>query len=150
MKHVYLNAITVVLGVGLILGSATHDPNYRTPYQRELEQKSRCEDELEKFDFVKKPANYKSIIKSYLKQSLKDPDSAKVDWGQVSGPTPGYGNLYVTDECNVGWTVCVPINAKNSYGAYTGSARWSFIIRDNMVIYSNDGREVPYFYNGCK
>jgi hypothetical protein len=51
------------------------------------------------------PADYKKKIDQYLLRNLKDPDSRKVAYGS----TP-YGGL-----------VCGEVNAKNSYGGYTGS-----------------------------
>ena len=50
------------------------------------------------------PANYRDLIDAYFVATLKDPDSRRIDYG--SNP---YGSL-----------VCGTVNAKNSYGGYTG------------------------------
>lgn len=51
-------------------------------------------------------AKEKSVIESVAKTQLKDPDSAKFTWQDYKG-----GEIY-----------CAYINAKNSYGGYSGDA----------------------------
>ncbi len=147
--RIIYHAALIISGIALILGSASQS-NYEDPVQRVIEQRQKCESDLSKADLEKKPSNYKAIIIGYLNDNLKDPYSAMIDWAKLSGPTPGFGNLSDDYTCNIGWTMCVAVNAKNSYGGYIGSSRWSFIIRNNSVIYANSGNEIPNFYQGCK
>lgn len=51
-------------------------------------------------------ATEKNIIETSAKQRIKDPDSAKFVWQDYKGGT----------------TYCAHINAKNSYGGYTGNS----------------------------
>ncbi len=48
----------------------------------------------------------KSLIEVSAKQQMKDPDSAKFQWQDYRGGT----------------TYCAHVNAKNSYGGYSGNA----------------------------
>jgi hypothetical protein len=54
-------------------------------------------------------ASEKTALSHALSRTLKDPDSAKFQWGPVKYTA---GSTY-TDYCGI-------INAKNSYGGYTG------------------------------
>jgi hypothetical protein len=51
------------------------------------------------------PANYQRLIDTHFVTMLKDPESRRVDYGRNP-----YGSL-----------VCGTVNAKNSYGGYTGA-----------------------------
>lgn len=54
-------------------------------------------------------ARAKQVVKAWVLQNLKDPDSAKFDWR-------GEG----WNKTKKGWVICGRVNAKNSYGGYTG------------------------------
>lgn len=64
------------------------------------------------------PSDYGTAIDHYYAQALKDPASVSVY--RVSGlfqttyPMGGFTKRRV-------WTACVQVNAKNSYGGYTGT-----------------------------
>jgi hypothetical protein len=81
------------------------------------------------------PVDYKKKIDQYLIGYLKDPDSRKVTFG----PTP-YGGL-----------ACGEVNAKNSYGGYTGAQPFYAIFneRGNISTFiSFPPDQVNMFRNG--
>jgi hypothetical protein len=93
-------------------------------------------------DYGSYPTNYENIIKANLASSLKDPDSAR--YGAFSKPRKEH---IITNaplkEANYGYSVCVPVNAKNSYGGYTGNHLFWFFIRNGNVIRSQDVDSSP-------
>jgi hypothetical protein len=69
-----------------------------------------------------------------IRGSLKDPDSAQFrDW------TPFFKNLYNYGFAGAGhyeplWQLCVEVNAKNSFGGYTGYT-WMYVkFRDGKAV----------------
>lgn len=134
----YLPALLVVAaGLILILGSAGQ-PTTNNSWQQNLENKySNCMSRVTTEDLGQKPTNFKALIKKYMQLRLKDPDSAKYFWDQATDLRKGYAFNSRTLQCPaVGWTMCVPINAKNSYGAYGGLQNYLFVLRDGAVVYS--------------
>lgn len=74
------------------------------------------------------PTDYKAKIKAWLDDTLKDPMSAQVE--EVRGPRVG-AHLHNRDFGGAkygqpAWWVCYKVNAKNSYGAYTGNRLYMF------------------------
>ncbi|PHM46625.1 hypothetical protein [Xenorhabdus miraniensis] len=59
------------------------------------------------------PANYQETLRSIIANTLKDPDSAKYKFHDAR-------LAYTPASRNVAYVVPVEINAKNSYGGYTG------------------------------
>lgn len=74
------------------------------------------------------PANYKALIWQRLYKSLKDPYSAKVDFS-----SPKRGWIAWEKDAMYGWMIHVEINAKNSYGGYTGSKPHFFFVQDQSA-----------------
>jgi hypothetical protein len=72
-------------------------------------------------------------IRRWCDQYLKDPESAKVQF-----PLPLKKGSYVTDR-GVGpyfaWEQDTFINAKNSYGGYTGARPYIFYLRNASVVW---------------
>lgn len=70
------------------------------------------------------PENWGEVIDDYLNGSLKDPYSAvkRVTRG------PRYGEYRRAFMRYTGWMICMTVNAKNSYGGYTGAKRYLFLI----------------------
>lgn len=64
------------------------------------------------------PADYQFTVQSYFEQVLKDPDSAQYQW--PGKPFKGYARVNLGKDMLFGWVVPVIVNAKNSYGGYTG------------------------------
>ncbi len=73
----------------------------------------------------------RSYAREYLQATLKDPDSMK-DF-EAYGPTRytvGEGKNALS-----GWMVMFQVNAKNSFGAYTGTKRGMLLIKNEVVIW---------------
>lgn len=77
------------------------------------------------------PSEYERVIKEYMSVRLKDPYSAHYEF--LIRPSTGYLSL---KENIFGWLVCVDINAKNSYGGYTGAKPNIFLLRDGRVVHA--------------
>jgi len=75
-----------------------------------------------------KPTDYKQQVKTYMHVTLKDPDSAQ------------YQNWLLAKaylECNppiYGWLVTVEVNAKNSFGAFSGYELQMFWLHGSDLI----------------
>ncbi|WP_126358173.1 hypothetical protein [Cedecea lapagei] len=80
------------------------------------------------------PEDYQQQIKSYMYSSLKDPESARYTFDQ---PFKGYsqdGSLSQTSGGVIyGYVAGVQVNAKNSYGGYTGNQRYVFIFSNGVM-----------------
>lgn len=90
-------------------------------------------EELSKADYGERPQNYVQTVHKYLDENLKDPGSAvykeitapQQDWIR-DAPIEGYQMHY-------GWGVLATINAKNSYGGYTGYQTYHFLFRGEQI-----------------
>jgi len=87
-------------------------------------------EELRRADYGPPPSDYKMIIATHLAETLKDPLSAQVEF--LNQPTKAWTNW--TGDLEVGWGVCVAVNAKNSFGAYTGFELHYFLIKRDRII----------------
>jgi len=77
------------------------------------------------------PANYQEIITAWLNSSLVDPKSVQIKW--LGEPRPG--ELDVNKGQKVaGFLVDFSVNARNIFGAYTGSQKHTALIRDGQVV----------------
>lgn len=85
---------------------------------------------LETADTGSKPNNYKFLAQNAIKDQLKDPDSAK-----FSDFTPLRKEVMVENRNFVyGYSSCVFVNAKNSYGGYVGKQLYWVFMRNNEVL----------------
>lgn len=79
------------------------------------------------------PDDYQQIVEQYMAEQLKDPESAR--YSKFRDPKK---DLKIVDAkkrvATLGYSTCVDINAKNSYGGYTGAKRHWFLIRDGKVV----------------
>ena len=65
-----------------------------------------------------------------IRRSFKDPDSAIFDW------QPPYRCVYPSGfDVSYGWCAYVYINAKNSFGGYTGYRKWLTLWERNHLVY---------------
>lgn len=97
----------------------------------------------DKADYGAYPADYKSIISSNLRSILKDPDSAKIS--RISKPRKEHKIVnQFTKKVNYGYSSCVFLNAKNSYGGYVGEKPYWFFIRNGRVLESSDNMSPIY------
>ncbi|GKM35179.1 hypothetical protein NUKP66_22650 [Klebsiella variicola] len=137
MKRI-LVASTMALALA---GCAPHSPGiYQTSdYSKKMEEAKRKDAEfaekvrkidLNTADVGAKPKNYKALVESAIRDSLKDPDSAKFyDFTQPRKEVMVENRNFV-----YGYSTCVYVNAKNSYGGYVGKQLYWAFIRDNQVL----------------
>ena len=113
MKKLLVAAI--FLGVFALTGCAT---------QKQETYYTLTQEEIDNSHPEKLPNNYKSLIHNFFTTALKDPDSAKYIFYK---PVRAYSASTKT----VFWMVRVDVNAKNSYGAYTGYKPFLFARKTN-------------------
>ena len=92
-------------------------------------------DEIAAADYGAPPTDHRTQIENYFSSSLKDPESVR--YGEISEPRKGHASIANrwSGWSNVfGYHVDASINAKNSYGGYTGYKRYSFLFRDGKLI----------------
>lgn len=101
--------------------------------------------EIESADYGPYPVEYEQIIKNYMQGILKDPSSATYQF--LGSPRSGWNGM---GGKKFGYMVCVNINAKNSFGGYTGNRMSYFMIHYGRVIYAShgDGRYGSSFVEG--
>ena len=90
------------------------------------------QEEFASADFGDFPQNYENDIKNYMSRLLKDPHSA-----QYSFDTPRKGmsqdGWAVGNKKHFGYIVKTNINAKNSFGGYTGAKSYYFLFTKGLV-----------------
>ena len=88
-------------------------------------------------DYGAYPADYQETVVRYMGRMLKDPDSARYEFPVT--PIAAWRGGGSTD---YGYAVCALINARNSYGGYTGARPSYFFIRNGVVLETlhGDGR----------
>jgi len=85
--------------------------------------------DLEHADFGPKPENVEELIKAWAADNLKDPESAR--FSKLTQPRKEW--MVVNLQPFYGWSVCVDITAKNSYGGYVGANTYWFLLRDGKI-----------------
>ena len=90
-------------------------------------------EELENADFGEEPTNYEYDIKNLMSRLLKDPASATY---QFAEPRKGMtqDGWAVGGKKYFGYIVPVSINAKNSFGGYTGAKQYYFLFSEGKVM----------------
>ena len=78
------------------------------------------------------PTNYKELIMQWLSKQLIDPYSARIEWSGEPKPS----DLGTGSEAVSGYLVNFTVNARNSFGTYTGKQKHSVLIRNGEVIKS--------------
>lgn len=89
---------------------------------------------LDTADTGKRPNNYQVLVENAIREILKDPESAK--FSKFTNPRK---EVMVENRNFVyGYSTCVFVNAKNSYGGYTGNQLyWAFIRNDKVLRIQN-------------
>jgi hypothetical protein len=87
------------------------------------------QEDIKAVDFGAKPSNYEERVKDFMAMQLKDPMSAVYNFRLPlrkavvrSGMLDNFTKYY-------GWVVEVSVNAKNSFGGYTGAKTYFILIR---------------------
>ena len=78
-----------------------------------------------------RPADFRVAIDHYYAQTLKDPASVSVyrvsELFETTYPVGGFKKRRV-------WTACVQVNAKNSYGGYTGTTTDAVYFEGDQIL----------------
>lgn len=92
------------------------------------------EAEMAVADYGAEPQHYLDSIHAYFNQTLKDP--ASIQYRLVTMPEHGYTHFSnaFTGRTLYGWLVRAEINAKNSYGGYTGFQTYQFLFRGDQLV----------------
>ena len=90
--------------------------------------------DLNSADYGPEPSKelYEGKIKNHQETNLKDPGSARYKFA-----APHKGWCKFNGKVNYGWIVDYTVNAKNSYGGYTG-AKPQFALLNNTTAYHPD------------
>ena len=92
-----------------------------------------------------------AMVEDAIRAQLKDPDSAQFTWPngfRIGWYRPPFGKKYV------GWITCGTVNARNSFGGYTGRSAAIGIISNGAVIAtdidSSAYRDMPFVGEACR
>jgi len=116
----YSAALTLIFALSL---SSCASMNNFQPSQAELEK--------ENFGTNGCPDDYKEQIKKSMSRILKDPSSAKYQFSNCKK-----GRLFVgwlNGGSMYGYLAKALINAKNSFGGYTGNSKYYFIFQNGKI-----------------
>lgn len=107
---------------------------------------------LDAADYGAYPANYEALVTEAQDAFLKDPQSAQNKY--LSTPQQGWMKPTMTSDPIYGYRLCLNVNAKNSYGGYTGSKLTEVFIRDGRIVryrsITRDDRSLnARIANGC-
>jgi len=97
-------------------------------------------DALQSADYGPPPGNPERQIKLAILGTLKDPESARIDFDP---PAKAYFRKDLYQPLQYGWRVRVWVNEKNSLGDYTGARpRW-FYFREDHIEFVETADMVP-------
>ncbi|WP_424947039.1 hypothetical protein [Candidatus Spongiihabitans sp.] len=100
--------------------------------------------EIANADYGAYPAEYERIVKGFLQRVLKDPSSAQLR--KIKGPHSQWSSYF--GAAKFGYAVCYGVNAKNSFGGYTGEKTHYFLIRNGSVVQHMSQRGGDYDIEG--
>jgi hypothetical protein len=86
-------------------------------------------------DYGEPPNNVDDLIAAYLRDKLKDPYSAQIE--RVAGPGRTYQKASLLGPSTYGWGICFRVNAKNSFGGYTGFRTHVIVFRNGSIVRSH-------------
>ncbi|EGT5762269.1 hypothetical protein ACKTG8_003206 [Cronobacter sakazakii] len=138
MKKVVM---AIILG-SFLTGCApgyVYTPPSKVEYDKTMQEAKRKDAEfaekvkninLDTADVGVKPKDYQSLVESAIREGLKDPDSAKF----YDFTSPRKEVMVEQGDFVYGYSTCVYVNAKNSYGGYVGKQLYWAFIRNNQVL----------------
>jgi len=89
------------------------------------------------------PANYREVGADLIKRQLKDPLSAQIEWGTTEKDAiqMGFGSPHAVPV----WITRVAVNAKNSFGGYTGATEWQLAWKNGQIVAftTDDAQPLP-------
>lgn len=88
-----------------------------------------------------KPVFHRSLAKVVFDTALKDPESARITYHELQ---KGWICVGIDDPGVFCWKMPVTVNAKNSFGGYTGAQTWWFWFNNTQMlgVRDDDGRMV--------
>jgi hypothetical protein len=89
---------------------------------------------MQKANYGTPPSDYEARITGFMQQRLKDPESARYQFGH---PQKGWckDGLIYGGKSHFGWIIPVRVNAKNSFGGYTGFQSYFFLFTPEDQLY---------------
>lgn len=89
--------------------------------------------QVQNANFSEKPTDTEAfeLIKSYLQNTLIDPNSLILKCSPVTGK--GWARYYMTDKPTFGYLVLCSVNAKNKLGGYTGQTPYMYVINGRRI-----------------
>lgn len=95
------------------------------------------QDEISSANYGRLPNDYQQQIKNYMASALKDPESARYTFEPPFKAYSQDGSMASTSGGVIyGYASGVQVNAKNSYGGYTGNQLYVFMF-SNGVMYDS-------------
>lgn len=89
------------------------------------------------------------LLEQQVRATLKDPSSAQFNWPNdfVAG-----AHQPLMAKPIYGWVTCGTVNAKNSYGGYTGAQAVLVVVRDGQVVFTevDKGTGRPLIAGYCR
>lgn len=80
------------------------------------------------------PENYQDLVKDHFNATLKDPESARYTFMPTYKGYSQDGSLSDTGGgVKYGYVIPVLVNAKNSYGGYTGNQQYAFLFSGGVL-----------------
>ncbi len=92
--------------------------------------------ELQAADCGLKPVFHRSMAKLVFDSALKDPESARITYHELQ---KGWVFEGADDPGAFCWKMPVSVNAKNSFGGYTGAQTWVFWFNNTQLLGVRDG-----------
>ncbi|WP_306150751.1 hypothetical protein [Roseovarius sp. MMSF_3281] len=87
-----------------------------------------------------------TIAKQNILQGLKDPQSARITYGTCE-KTVMHSIPIMGIPKQAGYRIVASVNAKNSFGGYTGAQPWVVLMKNGQAIrrtYPHEGAQLPY------
>ena len=86
--------------------------------------------EIAKADYGAMPSDPEGVIKGWFESRLKDPFTAVYEFGAVE---KAWRKAWRWSAPTYGWRTMVRVNARNSFGGYTGFKTYLFMLRGDQV-----------------
>ncbi|EHM37885.1 hypothetical protein HMPREF0454_04619 [Hafnia alvei ATCC 51873] len=128
----YMNKIAVIgIAIATLILSGCESQQMADAKRKDAEFANAVKNiNLESADVGSMPSNYKDLVESSIKAQLKDPESAK--FYDMTNPRK---EVMVENRNFVyGYSTCVYVNAKNSYGGYAGKQLYWAFLKNNQVL----------------
>ncbi|MDR0771240.1 MAG: hypothetical protein LBE75_08635 [Burkholderiales bacterium] len=96
--------------------------------------------EMASADYGSPVIDQDQIFKEWVLPRLKDPDSAKFEKTKPAQKAHKWlwNDKKKESESVFGYEFCGAVNAKNSYGGYTGTNYYYLFVRDNKILHYSD------------